>query len=242
MLSTIGEVPADSSRERMTETAVTRSWTERLIAATATAVAVFLLLYFPDRDDGSGSLLGAISTLVAVALGLAAVEKPRSLPKRSTVEHARLIGPALGLGVGLGVANLIFNYGMASLDPAIYEQMVTRWSEFSAWSVVISEPVVEEIIFRLLLMSAIGWIAARFTDNRRIIFFVALGISSLLFGIAHIFYGGVHTPLYRIGIGVKSGALALLMGWSFWRWGLPYSIVIHCTANAVHLVLWPVLF
>lgn len=226
----------------MSEAAFARSWPERLIAATATAVAVFLLLYFPDRDDGSGSLLGALSTLVAVALGLAAVEKPRSLPHRSVIEHVRLMGLALGLGVALGIANLGLNYGMASLDSAVYEQMVTRWSEFSAWSIVLSGPVVEEIIFRFLLMSGLGWIAARFTDDRRTIFFVALGASSLLFGVAHVFYGGVHTPLYQFGIAVKSGALGLLLGWSFWRWGLPYSIIAHCTANAIHLLLWPLVF
>ena len=60
-------------------------------------------MYFPDRNDGDGALLGALSTLVAVALGLAAVEKSRSLPKRPIVEHVRLIGSALGIGVGSGI-------------------------------------------------------------------------------------------------------------------------------------------
>lgn len=242
MANLLGKILDNLSQEDAGEVAVTRSRTERLIASTVTAVAMFFMLYFPDRDDGSGSMLGAISTFIAVALGLAAVEKSRPLPKRSIIEHVRLSSLALVLGVVLGIANLSANYGMALLDSVIYDQMVTRWTEFSSWSVVISGPFMEEIIFRLLMMSVLAWITARFTDNRNIIFYVALGVSSLLFGVAHIFYGGVDTLMYQIGIAVKSGAFSLIFGWVFWRWGLPYSIISHCMANAVHLLLWPVLF
>ena len=91
-------------------------------------------------------------------------------------------------------------------------------------------------------MSAIAWATSRVTRDRRTIFIVALGLSSAIFGIAHIFYGGVHAPLYQVGIALKTGVLALSLGWIFWRWGLPYAMVAHCTANAVHLVLWPVVF
>lgn len=242
MPNSLSRILDSSSKEGASEVAVDRSWKEILIAATVTAVVVFFILFFPDREDGSGSVLGAISTFIAVAMGLAVVEKARSLPKRSVAEHARLSSLALGLGVVLGIANLSANYGMALLDSAIYEQMVIRWTEFSSWSVMISEPIIEEIIFRLLLMSVLAWIATWFTKNRRIIFYVALGVSSLLFGVAHIFYGGVDTLMYQIGIAVKSGAFSLIFGWVFWRWGLPYSIISHCMANAVHLLLWPVLF
>ena len=57
-------------------------WTTRLITGAAAAVAVSLLLYFPDRDDGSGAILGGLSALIAVPLGVAAVAKDRSLPER----------------------------------------------------------------------------------------------------------------------------------------------------------------
>jgi membrane protease YdiL (CAAX protease family) len=70
----------------------------------------------------------------------------------------------------------------------------------------------------------------------------ALGVSSLVFGVAHIGYGGVNTPVYQPGMAVKSSAAGVLLGWVFWRRGLPYSIVCHSTANAIHLVLMPLLF
>ena len=214
---------------------------ERLIAGAAAAVAVSLLVYFPDRNDGSGAVLGGLSAL-AVPLGVAAVRKHRSLAKRSIVEHVRLVALTLGLGIGLGTANLAVNYGMAVLDSAIHDQMVTRWARFSPWSIVIAGPIIEEIAYRLVLLSGLAWIAARLTDSRRAIFVSALSVSSLLFGLAHIAYGGVDSPLYALGMAVKSGAGGALLGWVFWRRGLPYSIVCHSAANATHLVLMPVLF
>ncbi len=219
-----------------------RSWKERLVVAAAIAIAIFALLYFPDRDDGSGAILGGLLALIPVALALAALAQIRPLPSRSTAAHLRLAGLALAVGVVLGVANLGVNYGMAVWDARIYEQMVARWAKFSPWSVVIAEPIMEEIAYRLVLLSGLAWLIARFTDDRRTIFYVALGVSALLFGVAHIFYGGVDNPLYALGMAVKTGGAGLLLGWVFWRWGLPYAAVCHCAANAIHLLLMPVLF
>lgn len=93
-----------------------KSWTMRLSIAAAMAVAVSLLSYFPDRDDGSGATLGGLSVLLGVALALAPLERYRPLPKRSFTERSQLLLQALALGVGLGIANLLVNYGMASVS------------------------------------------------------------------------------------------------------------------------------
>lgn len=156
--------------------------------------------------------------------------------------HCRLALQTLAIGAGLGIANLLVNYGMAAWKPLINEQMLSRWAQFHPWSVVVSGPILEEIAFRLVFLGALAWIAARFTDNHATIASVALGVSALLFGVAHIFYGGVDDPLYVVGMAVKSSAAGLLLGWVFWRRGLPYSIACHCTANAAHLLLMPALF
>ena len=214
----------------------------RFLSALGASGAILVLLYFPEMDDGSGSLLGAAGALLGVWLGLAVVDGVRLLPVRNAAARARLATRAAAAGIGLGLLNLAANYVMALADPVIGEQMVERWSAFSRWSVVIAEPVLEEVIYRLLLMGAIAWVAARFTRDRQAIFIVALGVSSALFGIAHVFYGGVAAPMYQLGIAAKSGVLALALGWIFWRWGLPYAILAHSTANAVHLVLWPLVF
>jgi membrane protease YdiL (CAAX protease family) len=214
----------------------------RLFVAAATAVGVSLLLYFPDRNDGSGATLGGLCALIGVALVLAPVAKYRPLPQRPPMEHVRLMLQILGLGVALGMANLLVNYGLAMSRSAIYEQMVSRWARFSPSSIVISGPIIEEIGYRLVLLGGLAWVAGRFTSDRRTITFIALGVSSSVFGLAHMFYGGVDDPLYVVGMVIKSGAGGLLLGWVYWRRGLPYSIACHATANATHLLLMPLLF
>lgn len=210
--------------------------------ATATAVAVSLLLYFPERDDGSGAIVGGLSALVGIFLALSALAKVRLLPARSASQHAMLLVRALGIGLLVGLVNLGANWTMATLNATIYEQMVTRWAEFSAWSVVISAPVMEEIAYRLVLLSGLAWVIARFTEDPRKIFYLALGGSAVVFGVMHIFYGGVDAPLYVVGMAVKSSAAGVVFGWIFWRWGLGYAMVSHCAANGVHLLLMPYLF
>lgn len=224
------------------DTEANRAWPYILSASGAIAVAAFIILYFPDQEDGSGSALGALSALAAAILGLTAAARSRPLPMRSAREHLRLTGFTFALGMGLGLANLGINYGMSVLDQNIYDQMVTRWAEFSTWSVVFSGPIMEEIIFRLFLVSGLAWVVSRFTDNHRTILYIALGLPALVFGLAHIFYGGVDDSLYKAGMAVKSTGAGLLLGWIFWRWGLPYSIICHCLANAIHLLLIPFLF
>lgn len=242
MSEEVGSTQGGLSRGPTGEAAVARPWSARLLAAGAIAIAVLLLLYFPDRTDGSGALLGGLSALIASMLGLAALAQCRPMPHRKSAEHLRLAGLSLGLGVAFGVANLGANYGMATADSAIYEQMVARWSRFSPLSAVVKGPIMEEIVFRLGLLSGTAWLTARFTDNPRTIFHVALGLSALTFGIAHIFYGGVGGPTYMTGMALKSSIAGLLLGWMFWRWGLPYAIVCHSAANGIHLLLEPFLF
>jgi membrane protease YdiL (CAAX protease family) len=107
---------------------------------------------------------------------------------------------------------------MAVFESAIHEQMVTRWAQFSPWSTVITGPIMEEIAYRLVLLGGLAWIVGRFTDNRRAIFYLALGLSSLLFGLAHITYGGVDHPLYAMGMAVKSSAAGMYSGGSSGIW------------------------
>lgn len=225
-----------------TQPSVVRSRRETLLAAGVTAVVLAVAQYFPERDDGSGAVLAGLSAFVAVALGLAAVATARPLGRRSASQHARIGLFSIGLGIALGLANLGANYGMAMLDPAVHQGMVERWANFSAWSMIVTGPMTEEIIFRLLLMGGVGWLVSRFTKNARTIFLVALGVSASAFGIAHIFYGGIEGLLYSIVVAVKAGAAGLLLGWIFWRWGLPYSFACHGTANAIHMLLIPAVF
>jgi membrane protease YdiL (CAAX protease family) len=216
----------------------------RLATAAAVATVVSLALYFPDRDDGSGAMLGGMFAFAAVAVGLAAVADARTLPRRFWTERVRLMALAIAAGVALGVANLLSNFAIASLDPTIHQQMMEQWARFTAWSAVFAGPMVEEIGFRLLLMGGTAWLVSRVTADRRVVFVVALTVSAVLFGFAHILPSSRPTTgiVHAAGVALKSSAAGVALGWVFWRWGLPYSIACHGIANAVHLLAWRSVF
>lgn len=214
------------------------------LAALATATFMFLTLYYPDRDDPDGAVVGALFALVAVPLGLAAVAHIRRLPRRSATGHAKIAGLALLAGVALGIGNLLANYGIASIDVAIRERMVEQWSRYSFWSMVVAGPLVEEIAFRVVLLGGVAWLMARFMDDDRRVFWTALVASALVFGVMHIIYAGrvPEDVLHAVGVVLKTSAAGLLLGWVYWRWGLPYATLCHMVANAAHLALMPLLF
>ena len=47
---------------------------------------------------------------------------------------------------------------------------------------------------------------------------------------------------YLGGVVLKSGLASVLLGWVFWRWGLPHAILSHGAANATHRLLVPIAF
>lgn len=216
----------------------------RLAAAGASAIAVFIALYLPEREDGSGALLGAVFALAAVALGLTAIAGIRSVPGRTPSERMRVAALSLLVGIALGLFNLGSNYSIAALNPSIHAEMTAQWSDFSAWSVLFSDVVMEEIAYRLLLMGGAAWLISRGTRDRQRTFILALASSSLLFGVAHILPGSRPTigVLHAVAVTAKSAIAGGVLGWVFWRKGLPYSMICHGTANGVHLVAWPLLF
>jgi len=151
------------------------------------------------------------------------------------------MGLSLIVGSALGLTNLIANYSVASLDSRIYVRMTEMYARSSAWSGMLATPLLEEIGFRLFLMGGIAWLVSRSTDDRRTVFLVALAVSALVFGPLHLLRPPVGL-LDAAAVVLKAGGAGLLLGWVFWRWGLPYSIVCHGTTNAIHLLAVPLFF
>jgi membrane protease YdiL (CAAX protease family) len=148
---------------------------------------------------------------------------------------------SLIIGSTLGLANLIANYSVASLHAPTYVRMTGMYARASAWSGVFATPLLEEIGFRLFLMGGIAWLLSRSTEDRRTVFLVALGVSALVFALLHL----LRPPaglLDATVVVLKAGAAGLVLGWVFWRWGLPYSIACHGATNGIHLLVMPVFF
>ncbi|QQS45159.1 MAG: CPBP family intramembrane metalloprotease [Acidobacteriota bacterium] len=199
------------------------------------AAAAFVALYFPNRDDMTGAIVGAALASCGSAMGFAAVARVRPLPKRSLRERARFMVLSLLTGMALGLANLTANYTVASLDSRTYVRMSEMYARASPWSGVFANPLLEEIGFRLFLMGGIAWLLSRSTDDLRRVFLIALVLSAAVFGPIHL----LRPPaglLDATVVVLKAGVAGLVLGWVFWRWGLPYSVICHGTTNGIHLL------
>jgi membrane protease YdiL (CAAX protease family) len=141
----------------------------------------------------------------------------------------------------LGAANLLANWLIAESDPTVRVLLAERMTMLKPVVGMVAAPIVEEVSLRLFLMSAVAWIGWRVTKRVGLAFALALLGSSLFFAALHLDRPLPADPAlanyYRAALLVKYTLAGLPLGWIFWRWGLPYAIVCHIAANAVHLAL-----
>lgn len=191
-------------------------------------------------DLGSLAFAGGIGAMFVLA-GFVAVWRCRPLPRREAAESLRLVLFTLAAGTALGIANLAANWAIAEADPRLRALLIERMAAIGWRDAVVAAPLVEEVAVRLFLLSAIAWVVSRFTDRASVVFAIALVGSAFVFALLHL-----ARPLpadvtvanyYRAGLLAKYTLAGMSLGWVFWRWGLPYSILCHAAANAAHLGL-----
>ncbi|WP_412068771.1 type II CAAX prenyl endopeptidase Rce1 family protein [Rubrivirga sp. IMCC43871] len=212
---------------------------------------LLFVLALPSLDaQGSGleALVGGgLVGLPLVVVGSLATSQCRPIPERDHAQRTRLAGAALLIGVGVGAINLGANLAMATADTGIRALLDDHFAVPLTWTRTASVAVVEEVVFRLVLMSVVAWVVARFAGRARTVFLTALVVSASLFAVVHLLGRPlpVHptsAALYASVVVLKSGVAGLVLGWVFWRWGLPYAILCHFAANGLHNVFEPVLF
>jgi membrane protease YdiL (CAAX protease family) len=90
-------------------------------------------------------------------------------------------------------------------------------------------------------MSALAWVVFRFTRRPTLAFATAVIGSAGFFALLHLARPFPGDPAlaayYRAALMTKYTLAGVPLGWVFWRWGLPYSILCHAAANAAHLAL-----
>ena len=229
-----------------------RSWTSGLDPVTVGVTWVLFLFAFPfleSQEVGLETLVGGgLIGLPLVVFGFLAASRCRTVSDKDNARRAKLAILALLAGTGVGAANLGANVALAAADASIRAGLHEHlFAKPLPWERVVSVAVVEEIAFRLFLMSVVAWIAARFLNKARTVFLTALFVSAFLFAVPHLLGRSLPThsaipALYASGVVVKSGVAGVVLGWIFWRWGLPYAIVCHFAANGLHKVFEPMLF
>ena len=215
---------------------------ERAIAIAAAWLAfVGGLSIGGDIDSLAAFAISAATGAVLVIVGFAAVWPQRPLPRRELPQRIRLGLWAIAVGAACGLANLAANWLIAQRDPAIRMLLVERMATLDPVDALITSPLVEEISVRLFLMSAIAWLASRVTRRAGVAFVIGLLGSSVVFAALHLARPFPGDPslatYYRTTLLAKYTLAGLPLGWVFWRWGLPYSILCHAVVNAVHLAL-----
>lgn len=214
--------------------------TDRFSVRAIAAWMAFMVGVLLGREarDAESFAIAAIAAAAMVLLGSAAASRCRVLPSRAAAERARLAVLALLAGGAYGLANLAANWAIAESDPALRQLLVQRFARIEAFHAVVVAPLLEETGFRLFLMSVLAWALLRFTRRPAPAFAGALVLSSVIFAALHLARPLPLDPalatFYRVALLLKYTPAGLLLGWMFWRWGLPYSILGHAAANAAH--------
>ena len=212
----------------------------RALAAAWLAFMAGLIVGGEIGDMGSFVLAGLIGAGL-VAGGFAAAWRSRTLPTREPAQRFRLAVWALAFGAVLGLVNLAANWIIARGAPAIRDLLVERMRALDPRDALIASPIVEEVLVRLFLLSVIAWGLLRVTRHAGAAFGTALVGSAVCFALLHLARPFPGDPAlatyYRVTLLAKYTLAGIPLGWVFWRWGLPYSILCHMAANAAHLAL-----
>ena len=226
-------------------------WSAGLDLVTVGATWVLFLFALPFLEVHGFELetlvAGGLIGLPLVVVGFLTASRCRAVSEQDNARRAKLVVVALLVGIVVGAANLGANVALAAADPAIRALLQEHFAEPLPWARVASVAVVEEIVSRLFLMSVVAWIASRFLNNARTVFLTALIVSAFLFAVPHLLGRPLPThsalaALYASGVVVKSGLAGLVLGWLYWRRGLPYAMLCHFAANGLHKVFEPMLF
>jgi membrane protease YdiL (CAAX protease family) len=166
-----------------------------------------------------------------------------------------LLVPSLIGGVAVGVALAVGGPWLENtLLPELPEnaRRVEEVAEhMSAWKPLLasfSAGVLEELLFRLGLMTLFVWLGARMSRTRPPgvrVFWTANFMAALLFGLVHL------TNLVGLGIPITFGAIlcvlpgngmaGMVFGWLYWRRGLETAMLAHFVADVVLKVAVPII-
>ena len=207
------------------------------LAATWLAFVLATALALPQPPRPGLVALGALVGALLVLGGFAAAWRVRPIAPRAGSARVRLGALALLAGAALGAALLATLVLLARTEPALRARFTGRGDE-PVWrplALAFESSILEEVVFRLFVMSVVAWAAARWLPRR---WAVGLGtvVSTLLFGLAHLPAWASATttsPVLVAAVVLLNGVAALLLAWVFWRWGLPYAILTHLAGDLV---------
>ena len=204
------------------------------------AVALALPQPPPPVQLGLGALLGAALVLA----GFSAAARLRPLPPHAPPAWARYTALSLLSGAVLGALLVGMLVLLVRAEPALRARFANRLHEpaWRPWALAFESSILEEVVFRLFLLSAVAWATARLLKKPEWAVAAGVVVSTALFGAVHLPAWSAATSLSAslVAAVLLLNALgALLSAWLFWRWGLPYAILAHFAGDLVVQTLAP---
>lgn len=107
--------------------------------------------------------------------------------------------------------------------------------------------ITEELFLRLFCLTLITWVLWKVFQRRTShptasLFWLAIVIAAILFGLAHLPTAAsiwTLTPIVIIRTITLNALLGIPFGWLYWRWGLEYAMLSHFCADLVlHSIPW----
>jgi membrane protease YdiL (CAAX protease family) len=222
---------------------------------------IALLVAFPWPPDLIAFLLGGAVCAALIALGLLAARpfgRGATLVERvvrreswlSTHGRALVLAPLIGLGVGALLLALLA--ALAGIDPGLGTRLAARAGQpiWMPLTLAVEASVLEELIFRLFLMSGLVWLLTRVlrpgpSGPSRAVVWAAVTASALAFGLAHLpswMALANLTPFIIAVVLLLNGIGGLALGQVYWRWGIEAAILCHFVGDVVVQGIGPRLF
>ena len=233
------------------------SWTTFLILTVICLAALAFALPLPTKPTRWIVAIVVIVSLVGFGILLAGADgiQVSGLPAQTSngnlvSQILTWLGIVLGAGLAIGLVLLVIIY---ALSRKVLPQLRKRFEEeqdvpvWKRWVIAAYSGILEEIIFRLFLLSLIGWVVGFVwhTDLAQPTF-GALWLSNAL---AAIVFGVVHLPRWStltkptlglvIVVLAMNGLAGLAFGYLFITAGIEAAIMAHFVGDSVLHVIGP---
>lgn len=178
------------------------------------------------------SILTLVGMLAASRVGLSIISQPSSYPA------ALLFGLIAG-GAVIALELLIFRRFLPP-EMQTVSQNIEGWKSIIA---ILYGAVNEEVMTRLFLMSGLVWLlqllpaaASAHGGFNGWVFWLAIIVASLIFGLGHLPATAAITPLTPpliVRALILNGLPGLIFGWIYWQSGLTAAMAAHFAADIV---------
>ena len=146
-------------------------------------------------------------------------------------------------GLGIILPDLLF---FGKYEPALLDTYAVKPTIPYLLATVTYGAVIEEIMFRLFMMSLVAFVLHLLFERKRkevstAVLVVANVISALLFAAGHLpvnemMYG--LTPMIVFRCFLLNGVFALAFGWLYRKYGLRYAMIAHGGCHVVSKLIW----